>query len=149
MPEPTPDPVGFEWRHDRVIPWSELRFEQSIGGGPGGQHVNKTATRVTLIWSPATSSAFADHEVRKICTNLRTRINSAGELRLRSGANRSARRNRDECLSLMSQLLKEALTTQRRRVATKPTRSSKKRRVDQKRRRSDVKKNRKRPGRDD
>ncbi|MCA8960060.1 MAG: aminoacyl-tRNA hydrolase [Planctomycetes bacterium] len=132
-----------------MIPWSELRFEQDLGGGPGGQHVNRTASRVTLIWIPAASEAFSDFERRRLTEELAHRITQAGELRIRSASERSAHRNREECLSLLATLLAHALAPRRRRVATRPTRASKKRRREDKQRRSDVKRGRRRPRPDD
>lgn len=137
------DPVSsFEWRRGRVIPLAEIRFEQHLGSGPGGQHVNRTATRVTLIWRPAESTAFDDAEREVLLAELAPRLTKRGELRLRCASERSARRNRTRCLELLGQLLRDALRPRRARKATRPTRASRERRLEAKRRRSRLKRER-------
>ncbi|MGE3166734.1 MAG: alternative ribosome rescue aminoacyl-tRNA hydrolase ArfB [Planctomycetota bacterium] len=152
-PKPTFRPAaevtsGIEWRPGRFIPDSEVRFEQTIGGGPGGQHVNKTATRVTLIWKPAASVAFSSREIDRLLEGLATRLTAQGELRLRSSSERSAYRNREECVALLVRLVRDALAPQRKRVATKTPRAAKQKRLETKGKRSRTKQQRRRPDRD-
>ena len=78
-----PSETGFQWRPGRSIPWGEITFAQDAAGGPGGQHANRTATRVSLIWSPDSSEAFSDSERRRLRKGLATRLNRDGQLRLR------------------------------------------------------------------
>lgn len=139
------DAAGYEWRPGRVIPWSELNFQQDTAGGPGGQHANRSATRVTLIWHPAASVVFSARERERICTHWASRLSRGGELRLRSGRERSALANRRVCLEQLSRWLEEALVPVRARVATRPTAGSKRRRVQAKTRRGQVKQDRRRP----
>lgn len=137
--------LGYEWRRSRIIPWQEIRFEQDVGGGPGGQHANKTATRVTLVWDLANTSAFSDREQQLLTTELASRINRRGEVRVRSASERSVRSNREECLEIFGALVRRALTPRKPRVATRPTKGSKRRRLDAKKRRSETKAQRRRP----
>lgn len=137
------------WRPGRTIPLHELTFEMDAAGGPGGQHANRSATRVSLVWVPADSSAFSDLEKERLQKHLQTRINQRGELRLRSAEERSAERNRRRCLELLAELVRQALTVRKKRVATRPTRASKRRRLDAKSRRSSTKRLRRPPSKDD
>lgn len=151
-PDATPsegERFAIEWQPGRGIPWHELTFEQSLGGGPGGQHVNRTASRVTLIWVPRQSGQISPPEVDRIERALAGRMNQRGEVRVRSGQHRRVGRNKTECLDLLERLIRDALTVQRRRRPTRTPKSAHRKRMDQKNRRSQVKKNRQRPGKDD
>jgi ribosome-associated protein len=144
-----PESEGFVWRGRRRIPWSELTFRQDAAGGPGGQHANRSATRVSLIWRPLASSALSEEEKERVRAALAPRLTSTGILQLRNGDERSARRNRERCLEQLGQLLRDALTPRRRRKPTRPTRASREKRLESKRQRSRKKEGRRPPGRDD
>jgi len=147
MTEPTPD--GFPWRRSRVIPWRELTFRQDTAGGPGGQHANRSATRVTLTWRPFASEALRDDEKARLREEWRARLTETGVLRIRIGDERSARQNRERCLESLAALLRTALAPRRIRRETAPTRSSKERRISEKRGRARTKEQRRRPAGDD
>lgn len=155
MPEPTPPPpseddaAGFTWRRGRVIPWRELAFRQDTSGGPGGQHANRSATRVTLTWRPLASAALREHELERLREEWEGRLTATGILRIRSSDERSARRNRERCLEILATSLRSALAPRRVRRPTKPTRASKRKRLDQKKQHSKKKEGRRRPTRDD
>lgn len=143
------DPGGLagEPGHIRVtsavtIPESELRFEFSRSGGPGGQHVNKVSTRVDLVFDLAASSSLDGEQKEMIRRALRTRIDSSGKMRLSVRESRSQWQNRQEVVAKFQKLLKQALTVQKRRVASKPTTGSRERRVTAKKRRSQIKRRR-------
>lgn len=136
---------GFEWRSGRFLPWRELTFRSDPSGGPGGQHANRSATRVTLTWRPVDSTAFSEQELSRLLERLAPRLSREGLLRLRSSEERSARRNREECLRILGELLRKALAPRKRRVATRPSRASRERRLEEKRRRSRTKETRRPP----
>lgn len=123
-----------------TIPGDEIQFKFSTSGGPGGQHANKAATRVELIWNVASSRALGPRQRQRLTSKLRNRIDSAGNLRLSSDARRSQMRNREEALHRLETLVRDALKRDTPRVSTAPTRASKERRLQDKRRRSQVKK---------
>ncbi|MFN0058109.1 MAG: peptide chain release factor-like protein [Planctomycetota bacterium] len=139
---PALPPRGFEWRPGRSIPWEELRFEQDAAGGPGGQHANKTASRATLVWHPASTTAFRGVEKDRVLTALAAQLTRAGLLRLRSRSERSVKSNKADCLEHLRQLLAAALKPRRPRVATRPTSGSKTRRHAEKKRHAQIKQNR-------
>ena len=132
-----------------TIPGSELDFSYVRSGGPGGQHANKTSTKVELKWDVLASSALGPRQRARLLENLGPRIEASGVLRVRSDRYRSQTRNREDALDRLADLVATGLQVRKDRVATKPTTSSKHKRLDQKRRRSEVKQARKRPRFDD
>lgn len=131
-----------------TIPGDEIRLKFSTSGGPGGQHANKAATRVDLIWDVEHSRALGPRQRERIKSKLNSRIDASGVLRLSSAAQRSQLRNREEVLERLARLVNQALKREKRRVATGPTRASKERRLKDKKKRSDLKRSR-RPSIDD
>ncbi len=122
------------------IPHTEIEIETSRSGGPGGQHVNKTSSRVTLRWNVARSTALSD-EQKQICFHrLKTRINVAGELVLHVETFRSQIMNRQRAYERLHELLNEALTPRKKRIKTKVSEGAKARRVEAKKRRGQIKK---------
>lgn len=131
-----------------TIPDDEIQLTFSPSGGPGGQHANKASTRAELAWNPTTSRALGPIQRQRLETNLRSRLDSSGALRLRSGAHRSQLRNRQEVESRLAALVRDALAPIKTRTPTDPTRASKRRRMQAKRRRSETKKLRRAPSSD-
>lgn len=131
-----------------TIPGDEIELKFTTSSGPGGQHANKAATRVELIWNVDRSDALGPRQRERVKSRLRHRIDSQGNLRLSSARHRSQTRNRQDVLARLARLVDDALVVEKRRVATKPTTASRERRLQAKRRRSNVKRMR-RPGFDD
>jgi len=136
---------GLQIRDGLVIPHWELIFTASRSGGPGGQHANKTNSRVTLHWALESSAAFSDYEKSRLRQRLAGRLNADGVLLLHVEETRQQSRNKEIACERLATLLREALKTQKRRRPTKRTKSSQKRRVAEKRARGDIKKMRKAP----
>ena len=132
-----------------VIPAGELRESASRSGGPGGQHVNKTNTRVTLRWSPVTSAALGPLQRERLLTRLAGRLTRGGDLVVHAGRFRSRGRNRELARERLADLVREALAVRPKRRATRATRASRERRLATKRRRGDVKRGRRRPVREE
>lgn len=131
------------------IPPAELVYRASRAGGPGGQHVNRSATRVELVWDLAGSAALRPEERSRLLARLAHRLDSAGRLRLVSGASRSQLRNREEVTERLRRLVAAALVPPKVRRPTRPTAASKARRREQKRRRSARKRERRPPDREE
>ena len=131
-----------------TIPGDEIRLKFSPSGGPGGQHANKAATRVDLTWNVASSRALGPRQRQRLRQKLRGRIDSAGNLRLSSDAQRSQHRNRDAALRRLEILVRDALRRETTRVATRPTKASQERRIKDKKRRSQIKQMRRLPPED-
>lgn len=126
-----------------VIPDWEFWFTSSRSGGPGGQHVNTTNSRITLHWIPANSSVFSDEQKSRIIARLGRRVGKDGALQIDVEEHRSQLRNRELAFERLQALLVEALKTNKARKATKPTRGSVERRLKEKRAISERKSNRK------
>jgi len=129
-------------RADLVIPAEEIEESASRSSGPGGQHVNKTSTRVTLRWNVRESRVLGPVRRARLLSRLAGRVTRAGALVVHASRHRSRSRNRELARQRLAELVRDALRVQRKRVATKPTRGSKTRRVETKRRRGDVKRRR-------
>ena len=132
-----------------VIPHWELVFSASRSSGPGGQHANKTSSRITLHWSVESTTALSDQQRWRVKKNLASRLTDDGVLQLHVEDSRSQHRNKDLACERLVEMLKKALFVPKKRRVTKPSKASKKRRVDAKKARSGVKKMRGKPRRDD
>ncbi|MDQ3987282.1 MAG: aminoacyl-tRNA hydrolase [Actinomycetota bacterium] len=131
-----------------TIPGDEIKFRFTPSGGPGGQHANRSSTRVELTWNVGSSPSLGPRQREKLRTRLARRIDSSGTLRLSSDAHRSQTRNRDEVLKRLATLVADALRPTRARVATQPTTAARERRLRTKKKRSETKKLRKVPSED-
>ena len=138
-------PLLLEGAPERVIPWWELQFTADTAGGPGGQHANRSSTRISLFWRPGHSTAFSEQERQRLASALAARIDGEGVLRIRIGNERSQAKNKQACLEVLAELIQNALRPRRRRVATRPSRAAKRRRLEGKKHRSQIKNQRKRP----
>jgi ribosome-associated protein len=127
-----------------AIPLAELRFQASRAGGPGGQHVNTSSTRVELWWDAARSPSLSPEERALVLRRLATRLTGDGLLRIVSGATRSQAQNRAATIERFRTLLAAALVPPKPRKATRPGRAARERRLAEKRRRSERKRERRR-----
>lgn len=124
---------------DLFVPRAELTFRASRSGGPGGQHVNTSSTRVELAWDVAGSPSLDGAQRALLLEKLANRINSEGVLLLTEGGSRSQHRNREAVTERFQELVRAALHVPRPRRKTRPTRASRERRIQSKKRRSEVK----------
>lgn len=128
-----------------VIPADELLVRASRSGGPGGQHVNTTASRVELRWDVRGSAALDATQRARLLTALAPRLTDDGVLVLHASEHRSQHRNREAARARLRTLVADALTVPTERRATRPTRAARRRRLDAKRARSATKELRRRP----
>ena len=127
-----------------AIPASELRVSFVRSGGPGGQNVNKVASKVQLRWMPATSAAFSDADRVWLLRKLASKLTSDGDLIVASNLTRDQGRNRVDAEAKLAALVIAALVRPKKRRATKPSRAARERRVDEKKARGLIKKARRR-----
>ena len=123
----------------------ECDFKAVRSSGPGGQHVNKTSTKVMLHWSLKDSNVFSEEEKERLYKRLKSKLTSDDQLVLSYDQSRSQHKNKDEVFKNLVRLLENGLIKPKRRKKTKPTLASKKRRLDSKKRNAEKKANRKPP----
>jgi ribosome-associated protein len=131
------------------LPLAELEYRASRSGGPGGQHVNTSSTRVEVWWDVAGSSALTEQQRARLLARLATRLDSTGRLRLVSSGSRSQLRNREDVTQRLRDLVARALEVPKARKRTRPSRSAKAARLEAKRRRAATKRERRPPGADE
>ncbi len=124
-----------------AIPASELAVEYARSGGPGGQHVNKTETKVTLRLDVPASS-LPDHVKAKLMVRLAPRLTKNGELLVSCDEHRERPRNLEKARERLIEILKQALVEPKKRKPTKPSRGAKARRLSEKKRTSEKKQTR-------
>ena len=133
----TPDDLMV---NERVaIARAELTFRATKSGGPGGQHVNTSSTRIELLWNPADSRALDDAARARVTQKLSSRLDAEGNVRIVASDSRSQRQNRVAAEERLVELVREALVIPKKRKATKPSKAAKARRVDEKKRRGKTK----------
>ena len=122
-----------------VIPLGEVELRFSRSSGPGGQHAQKSETRVEAVFDVEASTALTERQKQRVVTKAGPVVRAVAQ------DERSQARNRELALERLTGQLREALRMRRRRVATEPTAASKQRRLDEKRRRSELKRLRQPP----
>lgn len=123
-----------------VIPLREIDVRVSRASGPGGQHVNKTSSRVELFWNVRESSALTDEQRERLLRKLESRLSADGELRVVAAATRSQHRNRELAEQRLHEVVNRALLVPKKRRATTPTPASREARLASKHRHSEKKK---------
>ena len=128
-----------------IIPLAELHFQFSRSSGPGGQHVNRTASQVELTFDVLGSPSLNEAQRARVLTRLKSYIDTRGILHLTSQTTRSQHRNRAEVIERFQSLLQRALHVPKRRIPTRPSPGAEARRLATKQRTSDTKQRRRRP----
>jgi ribosome-associated protein len=124
----------------------EVQFRTSRSSGPGGQHVNKTETRVELLWSPSGSLCLNEAQKAALMNKLSHRITEDGLLVLASEKYRSQPRNKAEVTERFLELVLASLVPAKKRRLTRPTRSSVEERIRSKKIRGERKRSRRNMG---
>jgi ribosome-associated protein len=122
-----------------VLPPGEVRFRYSRSSGPGGQHAQKSETRVEAVFDVESSEALTEAQKRRVVAR------AGSVLRAVAQDERSQARNRELALERLVDQLRAALRVQRKRVPTKPSAAARERRLEGKRRRSQTKRLRRSP----
>ena len=124
------------------IPRSELSFRATRAGGPGGQHVNTSSTRIELHWNVRESQALTEDERARLEAKLASRMDAAGNVRVVASVYRSQARNRADAEERLSALVRHALAVPKQRRKTKPGRAAHEARLETKKKHSARKKER-------
>ncbi len=115
-----------------IIPEKELEVTFSRSGGKGGQNVNKVETKATLRWDVYNSQILTPEQKHLLLHKLHSRLTARGELIMSSQSERSQAQNKEVVIHRLNQLVNWALIPEKKRIATKPTRSSKEKRLESK-----------------
>src|SRR4051812_30918249 len=140
-----PDNNTLEVTPSLRIPLSELDYQASRSGGPGGQHVNTSSTRVEVRWDIAGSPTLTPEQRAQLLERLKARLDSTGGLRLGSSSTRSQLRNREDVTERLRQVVAAGLAIRKKRKPTRPSRAAKAARLEAKRRRAMTKQRRRGP----
>lgn len=131
------------------IPKSELTFTFVRSSGPGGQNVNKVASKACLRWPVVESPSLDEAVKQRLLSKYRRRISVDGDLLLTSQRTRDQSRNIADCLEKLRAIIQDVLTPPARRKRTKPSRGARERRLKAKRQRATTKESRRPPRRDE
>jgi len=123
--------------------YSEFKFSASRSGGPGGQNVNKVSSKIELRFNVLESPLLSIGEKEIIQKKLENKINIEGELVLVSQSERSQLANKEKVIEKFYVLISKALTIQKKRKPTKPSKSAKEKRLESKKINSEKKSSRK------
>jgi ribosome-associated protein len=132
-----------------LLPLSELEYRATRSGGPGGQHVNTSATRIEVWWDIGASPTLTAEQRERLLGRLATRLDGEGRLRIVASESRSQLRNREAATERLRELVTAALVVPKPRKRTKPRRAATAARLEAKRRRSATKRERGPPRHDD
>jgi ribosome-associated protein len=124
------------------IPRNELDVRVSRSSGAGGQHVNKTSSRVEIFWNVRRSRALTEEQRARLLERLASRLTTEGSIRVVASDMRSQSRNRDIAEERLADMVRRALLIPKKRRPTRPTRASKEARLEGKKRRSHTKRDR-------
>jgi ribosome-associated protein len=127
------------------VPENELRFRAVRASGPGGQHVNKTSTKINLSWDVGQSGSLSDTDKRRVMEKLTNRIDAQGVLHVTSGGRRSQLQNRATAMRRLNELVTKALHVPKPRKRTRLPKKAKANRLAAKKKRSALKEQRRRP----
>ncbi|MBW8242468.1 aminoacyl-tRNA hydrolase [Muricauda oceani] len=123
----------------------ELQFKAMRSSGAGGQHVNKVSSKVELTFNIPASEGLSEREKQRIQLKLKSRLTNDGAIVLQCDEARSQHRNKDLVVKRFFEILKNALVVPKKRKPTKPTKSSKEKRLKSKKMTADKKASRKKP----
>ncbi len=123
-----------------IIPSNELEISTSRSGGKGGQHVNKTETRITVRWNIKNSIALDEIKKERVIQNLQARLTKEGDLVIHNSESRSQQQNKENALKILAQIVCKALYVPKRRIKTRIPKKEKEKRLRQKAVRSKIKK---------
>ncbi len=122
-----------------VIPSHELEITASRSGGPGGQHVNKTSSRITVRWNVQQTQVLNDAQKLQVLERLHSELTSEGDILVSNSTSRSQAQNKQLALDNLAQKIRKALHVQKKRMKVKVPKSATESRLQEKKRRGSIK----------
>lgn len=132
--------TGLRIKNGIVIPEHELTVTTSRSSGPGGQHVQKTSSRVTVRWNVQTTSALNEEQKKRVLGNLGNKITIGGELIIHNSTSRSQLANKQMAFNQLAREVRKALHVPKKRVVTTISKKVKEKRIQEKKQHSVKKK---------
>ncbi|OGB97282.1 hypothetical protein A3F06_00960 [candidate division TM6 bacterium RIFCSPHIGHO2_12_FULL_36_22] len=129
-------------KNDIIIPEHELEITTSRSGGAGGQHVNKTDTRITVRWNVKNTTALDETLKQRLLHNLQSQLTGDGDLIVHNSESRSQSQNKDLALKNLAKKIRQALYVPKKRMKTRVPKGIKEARLKAKTQRSELKKSR-------
>jgi ribosome-associated protein len=126
-----------------IIPAHELEITASRAGGPGGQHVNKTSSRITVRWNVRSTGALDEAQKERVVRKLESELTSEGDILVHASSSRSQLANKRDALEELARKLRKALFVPKKRTKTQVSAGAKEKRLQKKSRRGEIKKMRK------
>lgn len=132
-----------------TIPEHDLEITTSRSGGAGGQHVNKTDTRITIRWNVKNTTVLNEEQKNRVLQNLQSRLTIEGELIIHNSESRSQQQNKEMALAQLAHIIRKALHVPKKRMKTRTPHSVKEARLESKTHRGEIKKMRSKKGHED
>ncbi len=126
-----------------TIPGHELEITTSRAGGPGGQHVNKANTRITVRWNIQQTHALNDEQKERVLKKIENELTKEGDIIVHHGGSRSQHHNKKVALDLLAEKIRKALHVPKKRMKTRVSKEKKEKRLHAKKHRGEIKKMRK------
>jgi ribosome-associated protein len=145
MSLPQSENDGIRVDESLIIPRAEVTMRASRASGAGGQHVNKTSSRVELSWNVRESRALSDEQRERLLARLSSRLSEDGSLRIVASDTRSQLRNRESAEQRLADTIAKALVVPKRRKPTRKPRAANEARLSEKKKKSERKRERQRP----
>lgn len=130
---------GIHVKNGITIPLHEIEITASRAGGPGGQHVNKTSTRITVRWNVKTTHALTPEQKERVLEKLASILTAEGDLIINASSSRSQDQNKRAALESLADRIRRALIVPKKRMKSGVPKGVKEKRLQSKKMRSEVK----------
>ncbi len=131
---------GLHIKNSITIPAHELEITASRAGGPGGQHVNKTSSKITVRWNVQNTTALNDVQKQLVLEKLQAELTATGDIIVHNASSRSQQQNKKSAFDVLAQKIRQALYIPKKRIKSRTTKRAKENRLQSKKQRSEVKK---------